>query len=295
MRDLFQDVDPRAHWYALVSAAPAPETGESVNVAVLFGNGRPVHLRYLERLPRLSGIAAADEINVFEAVLSAVATKISHGAELSDIALMMAPQMFLKEPRALFQELSDALVERIAQRYLTTPKAPPREINMDALIAKSTTLLDEQIARAKRKGVLVQRNVRPKTLYEGKLDRFVPFTVPKIARALRGFGRDVLIDSLVVDQDQPPATIRMAAGRIGHAFFAYDAKLKPIIRQYAGREIRTLGILQPVKATDSRDTLELRDYIRDSWSKHAIVVDANEDEVVNELRKQSDWILEAVA
>jgi hypothetical protein len=69
MPDLFQEHVADGYWFSLIAAAPVPETGESANVAVLFGNGQAVHLRYLDILQRLRGLAADDVINVYEAVL----------------------------------------------------------------------------------------------------------------------------------------------------------------------------------------------------------------------------------
>jgi hypothetical protein len=292
VNDFFQAFDPNRYWYSLVAASPAPETGESVNVAVLFGNGQAVHLAYRDHLPRLCGIAAADEINVYEAVLSSVAKRVGQGLDVATVAGMLAPQMFLKAPRLLLQDLSDSLIETIRDRYLTTPQGPPASLNVDALVRKSVARLDRTINELKPTGVIVQRNVRPSTLFEGKLDRFVPFTVPKLARAFRGFGRDVLIDSLEVDDLQATANVRVAAARIGQAFFAYDQKLRPLVRDYAGREFRTLGILHPANAEESANTLELREYIKDSWAQHATVVDGTHEDILRELRAQADWILE---
>jgi hypothetical protein len=297
MPDLFEALPGESrqdhHWFSLVGASPSPESGESVNVAVVFGNGRAYGLRYLHRLPRLAGIAAADEVNVYEAVLHHVAEQIDRGAPLDLLRPMLAPQMLVSEPKALHRMPDDELMESIVASYLSAPKEPERTVNLEALIRKSTARLQSQIEQLQIKGLMVQQNVRPHNLFAGKLDRVVPFRVPKLARALRGFSRDVLVDSLVIESSQDRGTIRMATARIGEAFFAYDAKLKHLVRAHTRRELRTVGVLHPGSRDDSADIQALRDYIRDHWSKHATVIDGNEQDVVAALREHGEWAVEA--
>ena len=289
MDDLFAQL-PTTSWYALVAATPRPESGEAANVAVLFGNGRAYGLRFVERLPRLCGIAAADEINVYEAVLRSVNETIGRqGLELTTVAAMLAPQMAVQPPRPLLRDADDMILEQLARRFLAAPSEPARETNPEALITKSLTKLDDELARVKGRGVSVQRNVQPSTLYEGRLDRFVPYAVPRISRALRGFSRDVLIDSLLVDSEHDVANIHRAASRIGHAFYSYDRKLRSLIREYSGRELRTVGVLQPGRPDDSQETVELREYISDTWSQHARVVDGNKEDIVAALTAEAEW------
>ncbi len=291
--DLLQG-DDQAFWYSLVAAAPVPETGECVNVAVLFGNGRATHLRYLDSLPRLAGLAAADEINVFQTMLQSVAETVNgRGVDVEQVRAMIAPQLSVHPPRRLFQAVTESLVERIAVRYLSTPKAPAREANLEAIVRRSLAKLDDEIGQVRRPGLLVYENVRPKTLYPGRLDRIVGYRVPRLARALRSMGpRDVLVDSLVVDEGQDRGDTHKAVGRISQAFFAYDTQLRRHIRQFAGREIRLVGILQPGISGESPDTRALRDFIKDEWSHHAEVVDGNEKNIPVELGKFVDWVLE---
>jgi hypothetical protein len=296
MPDLFDNQEGESHWYSVIAAAPVPESQESANVAVVVGNGRVNHLRYLDHLPRLQGIAAADEINVYQAVLESVAERLrSGGIDSAILKGILEPQMKIREPRRLYHAPSDEVVQRLVDRYLAPPAQPAKSVNLEALINQSVSKLDQEIKLAKPKGVLVASNVKPRTLYEGKLERHVPFTVPLLARALRGLSRDVLIDSLVVDDEHHPAVVRAAAGRIGQAFYAYDAKLRSVIRDYAGREIRVVGVLQQSKSQDSHQTEALREFISDMWGHHATVIDGNESDVIAELRVHGEWILAEAA
>jgi hypothetical protein len=289
MRDLFGNTEK--YWYSLVSASPMPENGERANVAVLVGNGRVSAIRYHEQLPRLAGIAATDEINVYQAVLKEISEQVrSRGMPIESIQGILSPQMEIGKRRELQRAPDDALLDRLVSRFLAAPRQPARETNMEALVRKSMTRLDAQLARARPRGVLVQNDVRPGNLYEGKLDRYVPFHVPKLARALRGIGKDVLLDSLVIEDTHEIADVRVAAGRIGQAFYAYQRKLKPLIQQFANRDIRVIGVLQPGLPTDSADTRALREYIRDTWKRDAEVIDGNEQDVETELRQASKWV-----
>lgn len=278
-----------AFWYSLVAASPIPERGEAVNVAVLLGNGAPYAIRFLDRLPRLACIAASDEINVYQAVLEGIAEAIEHGATLESLAVTLGPQMFLRKPRALFHEPSAELFDRLERQFLAPPSQPVRRINEEALIRRSLAKLDEEIAKSRIKGVTVAHRVRPKSLYEGKLDRYVAFRVPPIARALRSFGRDVLLDGLVVEETHDPVALRSSVSRIGQAFYAYD-KLRKVIRERTSREIRTVGVLQPGSPSDSEDTRAMREFIKEMWSHHALVIDGDQESIEAQLHEQMKWV-----
>ena len=95
------------------------------------------------------------------------------------------------------------------------------------LVARSAEQLDRVIQQARPRGI-IQSDVRPRTLYEGKVDREVPFHVPRLARALRGQHRDVLVDSVLVEAETLESAIRRATTRINRAFFLYR-RLEPAI------------------------------------------------------------------
>jgi hypothetical protein len=204
---------------------------------------------------------------------------------------MLAPQMIVRSPRALLREPSEELIDRIVKQYLAEPLQPTRRINIDALIHRSLVKLDREIEATRVRGVLIYKQVRPKNFYEGKLDRYVPFTVPPISRALRGVnGRDVLLDSLVVEEGVDPVALRSAVTRISQAFWAYDEKLGDLIKTRANREIRTVGILQPIEGETTQNLLTTRDFIRETWSHHADVITGNQEDIRARLREHMGWV-----
>lgn len=280
--------DAEEHWYALISASPRPESGESANVGVLVGNGTLAHVAYLPSLPRLCGLAAADEVRVYEQILAAVADAVRRRERISaaDLPAILGPQLALSPRRRLYRQPNDALLQQLQERFLAAPRPGPLLDGEDALVARSVALLDEQLAVVRRRGVLVYEDVRPKSLYEGKVD--VAFRVPKLSRALRGPRGDVLVDSLAITTEDATKDVRAAAFRIAQAFYAYD-QLKPRIRAFAGREVRTVGVLQRAPAHDSIDTAELRAFVRDAWGHHAEVIDGNERDATAELDVYGAW------
>jgi hypothetical protein len=273
-----------------VAVAPKPETGESANVAILLGNGRLFRMTYVDRLPRLCGIAAADEIAVYEAVLQSLAERVNRGIALEDLQPMLGSQMKLSDPRALFVEPTDELLERLSKRFLHAPRVVQSH-NEDAIIRRSTTRLDAAIAGADRRGVLIADDVRPNSMYE-KIERHMRgHRIPKIARAIRGFHRDVLIDSISIESAYEKRDMREVAMRIQEAFYVYDKRLRTLIRQHANTEIRTVGVLHALSHDASEDLLDFRDFVRDTWKQqHANVIDGSTTDVPTAIRHEIDWV-----
>ncbi|GJG84860.1 hypothetical protein tb265_00410 [Gemmatimonadetes bacterium T265] len=284
-----QDADE--HWYALISASPRPETGESANVGLVVGNGTVAYVDYLPHLPRLCGLAATDEVRVYEQLLAALAESVRRRerTNVADFPALLGPQLTLEPRRRLYRQPNDNLIRQMQERFLAAARPGPLLDGEDALVARSVAQLDEQLAAVRRRGVLVYEDVRPRSLYEGKLDRYVPFRVPKLARALRGARGDVLIDSLAITADDDTKDVRAVAFRIAQAFYTYQVSLKPIIRAYAAREIRTVGVLQRSSAQESIDTAELREFVRDAWGHHGEVIDGNATDATAALDAFAAW------
>ena len=284
-----QDADE--HWYALISASPRPETGECANVGLVVGNGTVASLNYVPHLPRLCGLAAPDEVRVYEQLLEALAESVRRRERtgVSDLPALLGPQLSLQPRRRLYRQPSDALLEQLRERFLAAARPGPLVDGEDALVARSVAQLDEQLGVVRRPGVLVYADVRPRALYEGKLDRFVPFRVPRLARALRGPRRDVLVDSLAITADDDTKDVRAVAFRIAQAFYTYQVSLKSIIRSHAAREIRTVGVLQRSSAQGSIDTAELRAFVLDAWGHHGEVIDGNATDATAALDGFAAW------
>jgi hypothetical protein len=278
-------------WYALIGAAPRPESDEVVNVGVLLGNGRPTHLGYVDRLPRLTGIVEREEANVYQAVLAAAAESIAIGGSLESLTSMIGPQMKVMRRRPLYQPPSDTLLERLTARFLETHTLPGAHREIDALIERSRQQLDVVISKARPRGAAIVSLVRPANLYDQKVDKLIPFRVPRLARAIRGAHRDLLVDSLLVEDGYSGAAIRQATARIGQAFFAWH-KLRPTVKKATGKEVHLVGILHASPNNSKADTREMREYIKHTWSNDALIIDAEKENEADALRKQAAWVVE---
>jgi hypothetical protein len=281
------------YWYSLIGASPKPENGESANVAVVLGNGRLFRLEYLERLPRLAGIAAPDEIGVYQAVLETIAERVSRGFSVEDLRTMLGSQLHMSEPRELFVEPTDDLIRRLKQRFLRAPKLTTLE-NEDAIIRRSVAMLDTSIEQAGRRGVLIQQDVRPSNLYPNRIERFTKgHRVPKLARAIRGHGRDVLIDSIVIDPLYERRDMFEVVSRIDLAFFLYDQRLRSAIRSLATTEIHTVGVIHSEEPELPEHLVDLRNFVRDNWSRHgANVIDSSEIDPSIGIADEIAWVRE---
>ena len=286
----------QSHWYALVSVAPRPETHEAANVAVVFGNGRAYHLAYLNHLPRLCGIAAADEIRVYESILEHCAKAIRTGIEPVELKGILGAQMALRPPTALYAEPTAEMMDRISARFLSAPKAIHRP-NEEAIARISTQHLDRVLDRIDHHGIPVDTDVRPNKMYGDKIERHIKgHRVPRLARALRGFGRDVLIDSLQIEPSYAARDVREVSGRIAEAFYLYERYLRQVIRARANRDIRLVGVLHPIPDDSPQHVRDLRDFAGDSWIHHnAIVIDGSATAIETGLREQANWVREATA
>lgn len=209
-------------WIALVAASPEPESRERVNIGLLFGNGEPNRLEFIDGLPRLAGLVPPDELLVYESLLRAAAEQLTDGHELSVLQTVLAPQIRISEPRALYRPADDAVVALLRGRYLARRRPGPHKMpTADLQLQHATEVeLDRIIGSIARLGVKVTRNPRIERLYPDALAS-EGFTVPRIARALRGDRRDLLVDSVQVIDGRIRAAIGDATARVGRAFWHY--------------------------------------------------------------------------
>lgn len=279
----------QAHWYSLVSVSPRPETGESANVAVVIGNGRAYHLAYLDRLPRLCGLARADEIRLYEQVLRACKERVARGLDPVELAGLLGPQLRVKSAVPLYAEPSATLIDTLVQRFLAAPVAATSE---HTIVRRSGQLLDGVIGRIEASGAIVIRQVRPNTLYGDRIERFTRgHRVPRLARALRGYRRDVLLDSIAIERRFSVPSTREVASRISEAFWLYDTKLRPIIRERTGTDLRLIGVIHPVPEDAEQYRLDLRDWVRDTWKHHgATVLEGTPEDVARALQEEAAWV-----
>jgi hypothetical protein len=287
--DLLRQAD---WWYSLIAASPTPESGESANVAVVLGDGQASYLSYRKRLPRMVGLAPPEVIEVFERVLESVSETVGRGLDVATLRAMIGPQLEVTAPRVLFQAPTDALVERLVRRYLDSPRSSITE-EVEAVVRRSNQKLDAALRRAPVRRFEISQHVSFKDLYGAmSRKRFAVPRIPRIARAVRGPARDLLVDSVVVTPGTASAAVRQGTAKIGKAFFEYNS-LKSEIAQISGREIRTVGVLHRSGSVENSEVREARRYIKHVWeSSNAEVIDADEAEVPVAFAEYSAWLEE---
>ncbi len=276
-------------WYSLVTAAPVPEAGEAVNVGVLLGNGATSHLAFRPQLPRLACIAEGEVIEAFQSILESVQETVSRGMAVEDLQAMIGPQLRIAEPRRLFLQPDDEMIRRLVRRFLHAPRKSAVEI--DEVVARSDAQLQHELDEVPLRGLQMVERVKPVNLYGLDLRRRVGMRVPEIARALRSFHRDVLIDSVAVERNLTQKALREATGRIGRAFWAYN-KLRGEIQSLENRTIRLVGVLHPSGDNATRGAIEAREYIKHVWSADAEVIDGDSVNVSAALRDYAEWARE---
>jgi hypothetical protein len=275
------------YWFSLVAAAPAPESDEAVNVGIVLGNGAPYRLEYQPKLPRLSGMVAPDEIGVYEAILAAVAEQIIRGIPVTELQAMMGPQLRIARPRALLREPNDALIERLRDHYLSTPRMPYVD-RAHQLTLRARKKLDEVIMVVRPRGVSVLKNVRVNALYEHRLERYVHAKIPEVARAMRSERRDLLLDSLLIEPGNVKNATRQSATRISRAFWAYG-KLRGPIKQVSGRDIKRVAVLHAGPTDPEVD--EAREWVKHIWAADADrVIDGRLINVQDALAEEAAWV-----
>jgi DUF3037 family protein len=278
-----------AWWYALVTAAPVPEAGEAINVGVLLGNGKTSHLAFRPQLPRLNSVADGEMIEALQAILESVRENVARGMDVRDLQMLIGPQLRIAHPRQLFVAPDDDVIRRLVRRFLYAARKSPVEI--DEVIARSDAQLRRELSDVPLQGLQVVERARPINLYGVDLQRRAGFRVPEIARALRSFRRDVLIDSVAVERNSTTKALREATGRIGRAFWVYN-KMRAEIHQLENRTIRVVGILHPSGDNPTPGAIQAREYIKHVWSADADVIDGDAVNVETALRGYADWARE---
>ena len=277
------------HWYSLVSAAPVPETGEAVNVAIVFGNGRANYLDFVRSLPRLSCLLPSAEIALYAEILEGCKDRIDRGIDPLELAALLGPQLFMRPPRTLYAEMSDQLVSQLRHRYRASPRNDD-PADEDALVQRSRQQLDRVVRRTRFPQSMIQTEVTPPKLYEGRFKGLSGHRVPRLSLALRDRGRDLLLDSVAIEQPYQARDIRDVASRISQAFFMYDQYRGPI-RDLTGTEVRTVGVLYPLPETAPAPLKDLFEFTQKIWTdQHARVITGSVEEIADQLRRDTDWV-----
>jgi hypothetical protein len=278
--------DTSGYWYSLVAASPNPETEEAANVAIVAGNGVAYRIVFDPNMPRLCGLADAQDVAVYRTILKAVEDQVRRGINPVDLQAQLGAQLQLRTPRALFKEPTDEVLARLSKNFLERPKAMGDEAAASELVRKSTGFLAAALVKAAPRGADISERVTPKKLYGHKLGSHLPYRVPAIATAVRLGHVDVLVDSLIVENDVSLRAITVATGRVSLAFFAYN-QLRQAIHEYTARDVALIGVIHPSKNGDPT-TNQRREWVKHSWQSDAEVIDGNEVDVQAALRERLD-------
>jgi hypothetical protein len=224
---------------------------------------------------------------VYEAVLRTISDRVNRGIDPSELQAMLGPQLRIMKRRQLFKQPSDELLMRLKKQFLERPSGQSVDDATKALVRRATARLDEALSRVGHLGVEVAQRVTPRKLYGHKLDRYVGYRIPQIARAVRLPNVDILVDSIVVEPDTKGRPLNQAAVRVSQAFYAYN-RIRPVITKYVNRDVTAIGILHPSSSGDDADALQRRDWVKHLWSSDALVIDGNEVDIAAELASRID-------
>jgi len=276
-------------WYALLGANPRTEAEELVNVGIITGNGRPVHVEHIPGLPRLSTLVSESQREAYEDLVSAVGARVASGTDLATLRVIVGPQLVIGQPRRLLREPDDAIIALLRRRFLDLPKDRfVRELS--AVMNRSEREIDSVIQKhVPAVGIQFHRRAVFGRLYPELRD--AP-KVPPIARAIRGDRRDILVDGVYIEEGRAKDAVRAAATRIGRAFWYYR-KLRDQVRTVIGHDLQTIGVVSfSAETAVSDEVLEARDYISHVWRQDAdLVVDASQPESAIELGERMAWLV----
>jgi hypothetical protein len=280
-------------WYALIAASPRPETSELVNIGLLLGDGGPSRVEFLLDLPRLTSLVAQDELTVFAEIMEGLRQAAAEGMDINVLRQVAGPQLRIGEPRHLYVEPDDSTVRSLVKGLLESPRKRRAQAEQRIMRSKTEHELDRLIGGVVTAvGLRVERRPTLQKLYEDLPPSITEARLPSLSRALRSQRRDVLLDSVLVEEHDPLAAIRIATTRVGRAFWYYK-RLRAHLEKTSGREVRTIGVLLNGVPHKSSQVTEAREYINHIWSQDAdLVVDVERKEDLAALRKQMQWLAE---
>lgn len=277
-------------WYSLIAASPRPEFGERVNIGILFGNGRRARLAYLPRLPRLAPLVGSDELAVFSEMIKALERSVSDGADLALLRQAAGPQLQIGDPRRLYAEPDERVRQLLVRGLLRSRPAKKGSTKYRFHRSATERELDRLIGSiVPATGLRVERRPTLHGLYQPLASRIPEGRSLRFSRALRSQRRDILMDGVMVDAENPLAAIKLATTRVGRAFW-YCRKLYTEIQTLTGRQLKLVGVL--VNATSrAPEVVEAREYIAHVWSQDADrVIDLGRPADVQILREEVHWL-----
>lgn len=276
-------------WYSLIRAAPQPESGEAVNVAVIVGNGALEGLTFEPGLPRLAPLCSRRDRLVYDGILRQVAKEITEYGSLQDLLQALGPQLMVSEQRRLFGRPDAGTLSGLRRRFLVQAHETEDEHEARVLMEGRKRLANE-ISRKARLGIReIVEHPTPARLYRRHSEWAAGIRIPKLGRAVRGDRRDLLIDAVMLDPSPRGlrTAIEVATARIHRAFWYYR-KLRAEIGELEQREIRTTGMLITPPGAEGPEVRDARDFILSEWHRTADhVIDTRDGST--DLEKDLAW------
>jgi hypothetical protein len=278
-------------WFALISAAPKPETHESVVVGLVIGTGRRINVEYLKSLPRLACLVSPTEVAVYRAAIQLVGERLQSKDELGLVRSLVGPHLLISEPRQIYCDVTPKLVQRLRRDYLAVSRKEPREEGFRSYSRELYTRLDSLITSVvPLMPMRLERRPTPDKLYPSLPGSIFRSDVPPLHRAIRGPRRDLLIGGVVVaDSADPLDPIRGPTVRVSKAFWQYR-QAKEALQRHTGRDIRTVGVLLNGSEAPMPAVLDAKQYIRHLWEADADHVIFSQTDMRGEFRQDIEWL-----
>lgn len=265
------------YWFAPIVARPIPELPDAVTVGLAFGNGRLEHIEYDHELERLKGMWSVDHRAVLAVALRYATRNIRELKSINDLSSMLGVQFCVEEPRPLLAPYSIQVVRALRRSYLDMVKSP--RDSATGLQRESLRALDREIDSLLPGGVTYRTKPIPLSdLYPGVAERYETAQIPAVQRMLQFDNRDLVLGSVIVRM-QERAHLDQLVQRTIRQFYFLD-RLREPIRQRSGKEVRTVGVIQPLEANATGETRMLHEMISEQWterSDHVIVLHSTKD------------------
>jgi hypothetical protein len=271
-----------AYWYAVISALPDPELGERVNVALMLCSHRWAKIEFIDELPKLSCLALERDLTLYRTVLNSLVSKVNSAEDYFGLSMRLGPHFEVSQPRELYHAPDGRTLRNLRNRYLRLPKDPEQRRTRRNPQAQASQRLDAALERIMPIGFELEKTASVERLYpEVARAHVFHAPVPRLNRAVRLGDHDVLIGSVVVENDNPLGTARDATARISQAFWQYG-QARTRIRELTGREIRTLGVVLNGTSDRRPEVRSAKEYVLHLWEQDAdslFAPERREDEV----------------
>jgi|GEM_PF-4911429 len=273
-----------AGWFSVVSARLSPETGESVNVGLVFGNGSISHFDYSQGLSRLRGLVDDYQFELIGQMVSSLSGNIRSFSTIGEVNRSFGPQLFASDPRELFVALDRKVREQLIRQYLPVfddkRRKRPRSSHVQV-----RAIIDETLKRSIRgiRNYQISKAPTPAKLYPNTYRQFFNVPVPAIDRAMRFGTDDILIGGAQIKSDDPANSVARRGLVLSKAFWSYRQHADEI-RQVTGRNTTIVGLIYNGASRKSAEVRDAKNHLEHIWTADAHhVIYADQAEGIEQL------------